>query len=235
MTLEDELRGLQERLGHRFADPHLLEEAVTHRSYANDAGLEFDFERLEFLGDAVLGFLTSTWLYRRYRGRGEGSMSKLKAWLVSEPSLAAAARRLGLGAALRLSVGEERSGGRDRDAILADALEAVLAALYLDGGVEAVQPQIDNLLEWGARRYEAEEALRDAKTRLQELAQARGWDLPEYPDVRVDGPDHARVYTVECRVRGEVLGRGTGGSKKSAQQSAALEALQSLERRDAAD
>lgn len=235
MRPEDELRSLEQRLDHQFADPHLLEEAVTHRSYANDAGLAFDFERLEFLGDAVLGLFASLWLYRHYRGRGEGSMSKLKAWLVSEPSLAAAARRLGLGAALRLSIGEERSGGRDRDAILADALEAVLAALYLDGGVEAVRPRVDDLLEWGMRRYETEEALRDAKTRLQELAQARGWELPEYRDVRVEGPDHARVYTVECRVRGEVLGCGTGGSKKAAQQSAALEALQTLEGHVAAD
>jgi ribonuclease-3 len=225
MSPTDALQDLQERLGHSFTDPHLLEEAMTHPSYANDAGLGYDFERLEFLGDAILGFLTSAWLYRRYRARDEGALSKLKAWLVSAPSLAAAARRLGLGGALRLSVGEERSGGRNRETILADALEAVFAALYLDGGQDAVQPHVDDLLEWGVRRYEQEMALRDAKTRLQEITQARGWDLPEYRDVRVEGPDHARVYTVECWVRGERLSQGSGGSRKAAQQAAAAQAL----------
>lgn len=229
MSEKSALDGLQERLGHAFADPHLLEEAVTHPSYANDAGLNYDFERLEFLGDAVLGFLTSAWLYRRYRGRDEGALSKLKAWLVSAPSLAAAARRLGVGAALRLSVGEERSGGRARETILADALEAIIAALYLDGGEEAVRPHVHDLLEWGVRRYEEEAALQDAKTRLQEVTQSRGWDLPEYRDVRVEGPDHARIYTVECWVKGRRLGQGRGGSRKAAQQAAAAESLRAAE------
>lgn len=216
---------LELRLGHRFGDRSLLEEALTHRSWANDQGTDRDWERLEFLGDAVLGMLVGEWLFRRFASHREGDLSRLKAFLVSAPALADAASTLGLGECVRLSVGEERSGGRERSTILADALEAVLAASYLDAGLETVRRIIEPMLEAGLARWQREESLRDAKTALQEIAQAHGWDLPRYRQTAVEGPDHARTFTIEVWIEGELAGTGRAGSKKAAQQEAAREAL----------
>lgn len=225
----DPLEALQERLGHRFRDRALLEEALTHRSWANDQGVAVDWERLEFLGDSVLGLVAGEWLFRRFTEQREGELSRLKAYLVSEPALADAALMLGLGECLHLSVGEERSGGRRRPAILADALEALLAAIYLDDGLETVRRIVEPILERGLTTWRDELSHRDAKTALQELTQARGWALPKYRQVATEGPDHARIFTVEVWVHGELAGTGRAGSKKAAQQEAAREALRLFE------
>lgn len=227
MRLRRSVTPLEERLGHRFRDRELLVLALTHRSWANEQSREEHYERLEFLGDAVLGLVTAEWLYREHPELPEGQLSKRKAVLVSRPALARHARRLELGGELRLGVGEERSGGRDKSSLLADSLEALFGAVFLDGGLDAVREVIRPLLQ----RTEDERDHRrhqDAKTRLQELTQARGWDLPEYELVAEMGPDHDKTFTVDCRVTGEPRGRGEGRSKKLAEQAAAAAALAAL-------
>lgn len=218
---------LEEALSYRFRSRELLERALTHRSYANERGLPEHNERLELLGDAVLGLVATEWLYRYHPELPEGELSKRKSYLVSAPALAGFASHLGIGRALRLGVGEERSGGRDKPSLLADALEAVLGAVYLDGGLEPVRrivaPFLEQVVEERPRVLDA-----DAKTRLQEELQARGWELPEYCTVREEGPDHDKRFLVECRVRQRSAGRGEGRSKKVAEQRAAAEALEAL-------
>ncbi len=224
---ENALGVLEDRLGHRFERRELLERAVTHRSFANERGTVEHYERLEFLGDSVLGLLAAEWLFRRHPDLAEGQLSKLKAVLVSEPVLARWASRLGVGEALRLGVGEERSGGREKPSLLADALEALLGAVHLDGGLEATRRVVAPLLE--EAMAELPGASHDAKTRLQELAQARGLRLPEYRHVRQEGPDHRKRFTAECWVDGQRVGVGAGHSKKLAEQRAAAGALLLLE------
>lgn len=218
----------EERLGYRFRNRELLEQALTHRSWANEQGWEANYERLEFLGDAVLGLIAAEWLYREHPELPEGRLSKRKAVLVSRPALARHARRFELGDELRLGVGEERSGGRTKASLLADSLEALFGAIFLDGGLDAVRKVIQPLLQ----RTEDEREHRrhqDAKTRLQELTQARGWDLPEYRLLAETGPDHDKTFSVECRVAGERTGLGEGRTKKLAEQAAATAALEVLE------
>jgi ribonuclease-3 len=222
------LASLAERLGHRFERLELLAAAVTHRSFANERGTGENYERLEFLGDAVLGLLTAEWLYERYPEIPEGELSKLKSQLVRTKALVVHAQRLGLGEVLRLGVGEERSGGRDKASLLEDAMEAVLGAIWLDGGVDAARRLVRSCLEHAMEKRET--ILRaDAKTRLQEAVQARGWPLPQYQVSAEEGPDHSKRFHVDCVVRGEILGRGDGRSKKQAQQRAAAEALTALD------
>lgn len=221
-------RELQERLGYQFSDPSLLERAVTHRSYANERGLPGHYERMEFLGDAVLGLVTAEWVFQRHPRRPEGQLSRLKSSLVSARSLATYARRIELGACLRVGVGEERSGGRSKASLLADSLEAVFGAVFLDGGLEAARPVIVRFLEALAEEQERRHA-QDFKTTLQELTQAQGWDLPEYRVAEESGPDHDKRFRLECYVRGELLGLGEGKSKKVAQQVAARAALARLD------
>src|SRR5262249_26970078 len=156
------------------------------------------YERLEFLGDAVLGALAAEWLYRQLPAADEGELSKVKSYLVSEPVLAAFAGELGLGPLLRLGVGEERSRGRDKPSLLADALEAVIGALYLDGGLAVVRRLVTPLLSSGRAAWRADAALRDAKTALQERLQAKGDEPPEYRLIATSGPDHQKRFAVEC-------------------------------------
>lgn len=219
---------LEKRLGYRFRRKNLLTLAITHRSWANEQGTEDHYERLEFLGDAVLGLVASEWLYRELPDLPEGELSKKKAVLVSKPALAAHARRLGLGGALRLGVGEERSGGRQKSSLLANAMEAVFGAVYLDGGFEAAQPVVRAFV---ARAHETrkEELPVDAKTRLQELTQAQGLDLPEYRLIGEEGPDHEKTFRVECLVAGDSVGIGSGRTKKLAEQRAAKAALDAVD------
>ncbi len=217
----------EQKLGHRFKRPELLALAITHRSYANEEGLDSHYERLEFLGDAVLGLVAAEWLYLRHPTRPEGELSRLKSGLVSARSLARLARELGLGRELRLGVGEARSGGREKRSLLADSLEAVFGAVYQDGGMEAARKVIVPLLEELAQEHEG--GLEDAKTALQEVIQARGWELPEYRLAEEIGPDHEKVFRVECLVRGVVAGSGEGRSKKVAEQVAAAAALVQLD------
>lgn len=227
MTADDPLRTLEQRLGYAFRRPELLERALVHRSYAHEQAVGGSYERLEFLGDAVLGLVAAGWLFERNPELTEGRLSKLKSRLVSRPTLAAAAERLELGSLLRLGVGEERSGGRAKASLLADAMEAVLGAVFLDRGFEAARRVAVPLLESVSGEL-ADQRTSDPKTRLQELAQAEGLELPQYLVVEEEGPDHRKRFTVACRVAGREAGRGEGGSKKLAEQRAAAAALAEL-------
>lgn len=218
---------LEKRLDHRFKRPDLLELALTHRSYANEQGVPEHYERLEFLGDAVLGLVTADWLYANHPELPEGELSKLKAQLVSRNTLAKHAEEIELGPALRIGVGEDRSGGRTKASLLADSMEAIFGAIYLDGGLDAARCAILDMLE-GAGTERTQQRVTDAKTELQEVAQALGWDLPEYRLVGAEGPDHNKVFSVECWLNGELAGKGEGPSKKMAEQHAAADALSRL-------
>ena len=219
---------LAQRLGHRFRDMALLDRALTHASRANEADAEErrDNEPLEFLGDAVLGLTVTDLLHRLDPEGSEGRKSRRRAALVSAPSLARRAEALGLPALLRLGRGEEKSGGRAKAALWADAYEAVLAALYLDGGFEAARRFVSDAF---AADVEAPEAASvDAKSRLQEHLQAQGRALPSYSVQREEGPDHSRRFRIECRLDDGTVTVGEGTSKKAAQQAAARQALQRL-------
>lgn len=220
---------------YRFTNPSFLIEALTHKSYVNerrDSGRKHN-ERLEFLGDAVLSLIMSDYLARRYPELSEGALSKLKASLVSEAPLANAARRLDLGARLKLGRGEELSNGRDKTSLLADALEAVIAAVYLDGGFEASRNFTIEVLTDELRHIDIlqeQPGGDDYKTRFQEWCQKRYELLPRYVIVRETGPDHQKVFEVEVQVNDRVFGIGRGHSKKEAEQEAAQRALEEAER-----
>jgi ribonuclease III len=222
-------------LKYQFTDKALLIEALTHKSHVNERKSpdRKHNERLEFLGDAVLSLIVSDHLATRYPHLTEGALSKLKAKLVSETSLADAARRLDLGARLRLGRGEELSKGREKASLLADALEAVIAAVYLDGGLEASRAFTLDVLAEELRRIESLEenpGEGDYKTRFQEWCQRRHELLPQYVTVRETGPDHQKLFEVEVQVAGKVVGVGQGHSKKEAEQVAAQRALEQVER-----
>ncbi|MBH0200802.1 MAG: ribonuclease III [Nitrospira sp.] len=216
---------------YRFSNPSFLIEALTHKSYVNerrDSGCTHN-ERLEFLGDAVLSLIVSDYLTRQYPEFSEGTLSKLKAKLVSEAPLANVARRLELGARLKLGRGEERSNGRDKASLLADALEAVIAAVYLDGGFEASRNFTMEAMTHELRQIEVLQEHPggdDYKTRFQEWCQKRYESLPRYVIVRETGPDHHKVFEVEVQVNDSVFGIGRGLSKKEAEQEAAQRALE---------
>jgi ribonuclease-3 len=226
-----DLSAFEERIGHRFADPQLLERALTHRSRANEdaSGATTDNESLEFLGDAVLGFVMADLLFRDFPQLDEGQKSKIKASLVSTATLGDLARELGLGQYLALGRGEEKTGGRNKQALLADGYEAVIAAVYLDAGVEAARAFI--VREFGERLEDVRSPEfwgRDYKSALQEVVQARDLPLPEYSVAAESGPDHRKIFHVEVRVQGEVMGTARGASKKAAEQEAARLALERL-------
>jgi len=223
----------QQAIGYTFRTPALLEEALTHTSYVNEfkePGSR-DNERLEFLGDAVLALIISDQVAAACPGSTEGALSKLRSHLVSEATLARAARRLGLGRLLRLGRGEERTQGRDKDSILANTLEAVLAAVYQDGGLDAAKTFALNVIGPELREATSREGAPlsgDYKTQLQEWCQQRHGDVPQYMTARESGPDHQKTFEVEVAVQGRVLGRGTGRSKKEAEQAAAQVALEQV-------
>ncbi len=216
------MRELETALGHTFADRSLLETALTHRSYTAEHPGTHN-ERLEFLGDAVLGLAITEAIYRRFEDLPEGKLAKLRASLVNRDELAAVARRLDVGSHLRLGRGEVSSGGREKSSILADAMEALIAAVYLDAGFDvAKRIVLDRWSDAIARRATAP-GKHDYKTRLQELLAESG-RRPVYR-TEGEGPDHARTYRATVTVDGEALGTGAGGSKKQAEQAAAAEAL----------
>jgi ribonuclease III len=223
----EDLAALEARMGYRFRDADLLDLALTHRSFSHESGRPArDNESMEFLGDAVLGLVMASRLFEASRGRRVvGDLARRRAALVSESSLAANAAALGIGAALRLGIGEEGSGGRAKPSLLADALEAVIAAIYLDGGLDAAREFILARFEVSLSIPRAASADLDPKTRLQEKLQARGWPAPAYRVVGTSGPDHERRFTVEVLVRGQSVARGEGASKKAAGVEAAREAL----------
>jgi ribonuclease III len=212
---------LETGLGHRFQRPEHLQVAVTHRSFSPDAP---NNETLEFLGDAVLALAMADLLMRRFPAAREGDLSKLRAGLVNAETLAQKARILELGRWLRLGKGEEKSGGRDKESILAGGYEALLGAVYLDGGYEAARRLVE--LHFAADlTTEAAAGLRDYKTRLQELTQRRFRATPVYELVEESGPDHAKRFVSQLSIAGRTYGRGVGHSKKTAEQAAAMEAL----------
>jgi ribonuclease-3 len=219
---------LEKRLGYRFKRLDLLDLALTHRSWANEQSVPEHYERLEFLGDSVLGLVAAEWLYSQHPELPEGELSKLKGQLVSREALMKHAQELDLGAELKIGVGEDRSGGRTKPSLLADSMEAVFGALYLDGGLEVARKVILPMLE-DAYHEKAREPVVDAKTQLQEFSQALGWDLPEYRLTGASGPDHSKTFVVECWVAGKLAGQGEGSSKKTAEQRAAADALEKLQ------
>jgi len=219
---------MQGQIFHRFKDPELLERALTHKSFANENRVPAHNERLEFLGDAVLGLVISEHLIKNCPDSSEGDLSRLRASIVSEPALAAVARRIGLGSFLLLGKGEELTGGRDKDSLLANCLEALIASIYLDAGNTAVEKFVIRFFEEIIKKTCTAGSTLDYKTELQELCQERLKQLPEYRIVSETGPDHQKQFEVELSVKGEVCGHGIGKSKKEAEQRAAKEALKKL-------
>lgn len=215
-------------LGYTLRDRALLQRALTHRSFSNEKGQEHNYERLEFLGDSVLGLVTAQWLFRRFPGEPEGELAKLKSYLVSAPVLSHFARSIDLGSQLLLGIGEDRSGGREKDSILADGLEAMFGAVFLDGGLDAARQVIEPILERAAQAR-SRISHTDSKTLLQELSQARGWGLPTYVVSSEQGPDHCKIFTIECSIGGNTVASADGRSKKEAAQRAAASALTELD------
>ena len=223
------MEGLEQKLSYRFRDRKLLDEALSHSSYVNEhrgSGI-FSNERLEFLGDSVLGFVTAEFLFRQHPTAPEGDLTRIRAALVCEQSLYEVAQKLELGKYLKLGRGEEAGGGRTRPSILADATEAVFAAVYLDAGMEKAAQLVDLAMDG----YEtSEKGDRDAKSALQEYLQALGEETPTYEIIGQDGPPHARVFTARVlRADGSELGTGTGARKQRAEEAAAQMAMRTLQ------
>ena len=219
---------LEKKLGYSFSNRELLSEALNHSSYANKhrgAGISSN-ERLEFLGDSVLGFVTAEFLFKNYPRLPEGDLTRMRAALVCEQSLYEVAKMLELGQYLKLGKGEEAGGGRERQSILADAVEAVFAAVYLDGGMEQIRGLIHRVL---LSRAPAAEERKDYKTTLQEIVQRKIGQQLTYHMVEESGPDHNKTFVFEVRLNGEPIGRGDGHSKKEAEQAAARDALERQE------
>ena len=226
----ERLHELEQHLDYTFHDLRLLRAALYHSSYANEhrAQSVSSNERLEFLGDAVLGFVTADYLYRKHPDLPEGELTRIRAALVCEDSLHEVAQRLHLGDFLMLGKGEESGGGRHRPSILADAVEAVLAAVYLDGGIDEARALVHRILLEKEPEQVVESRRRDCKTELQELVQRKPNQELRYELVSESGPDHAKVFTVAVMLNGQVVGLGSGHSKKEAEQSAARTALEQM-------
>ena len=226
----ERLHELEQHLDYTFHDLRLLRAALYHSSYANEhrAQSVSSNERLEFLGDAVLGFVSADYLYRKHPDLPEGELTRIRAALVCEDSLHEVAQRLHLGDFLMLGKGEESGGGRHRPSILADAVEAVLAAVYLDGGIDEARALIHRILLEKEPEQVVESRRRDCKTELQELVQRKPNQELRYELVSESGPDHAKVFTVAVMLNGQVVGLGSGHSKKEAEQSAARTALEQM-------
>lgn len=229
MARSDQLDRLEEVLGYQFRDRALLERALTHSSYANEAPKSEavrDNETLEFLGDSILGFLVAEMLFEAFPGFRERQLSKARSHLVSEPSFARFAKELGIGEALLLAPGECRSGGRVRESLLADAFEAVFAAVTLDTGLGAARDVARKLFAGAVAELDPGElSFHDYKTALQELAQGEGKPLPSYRLLSESGPDHLKEFVFEVVYDEELSARGTGATKKEAQRQAAKAAL----------
>jgi ribonuclease-3 len=222
-----DLPEFERRIGYTFQQRDLLTRAITHKSYSHEARSENarHNETLEFLGDSVLGFVIGDMLFRHFPDLDEGALSKMKAYLVSATSLAEKARRFDMGEVILLGVGEERTGGRKKDSLLANLFEAMIAGVFLDGGIEPARILIERSFLDDIKAIDDQDLLfQDYKTALQELAQGKGLPLPEYSVVDEVGPDHDKTFIVEVKV-GSLSTRGEGSSKKEAQQQAAKIAL----------
>ena len=222
------IKDLETAIGYRFRNIQLLQNALTHSSYANERWHNslLSNERLEFLGDSVLGMLVAEYLYKTFPNRPEGELTRMRADMVCEQTLAAAANRIGIGEHLLLGHGEEQGGGRKRNSILADAMESVIAACFLDGGIEAALRVVQQfiLVEVPVKKMHNV----DYKTQLQELVQQKKNQVLSYTLVGQSGPDHDKVFEVEVALNGSVVGRGTGSSKKRAEQDSARAAIEKL-------
>ena len=218
------LTELQERIGYRFRQEGMLRQALTHSSYANERHMKrfSDNERLEFLGDAVLEVVSSDFLYKNYPELSEGDLTKLRASIVCEPTLALCTRELSLGEYLMLSHGESQNGGRERNSILSDAMEAVIGAIYLDGGFAPASEFIHRFI---LTDIEHKKLFYDSKTILQELVQGTYEEPLSYALLSEEGPDHDKRFLVAARIGGRTVGTGEGHTKKAAEQQAAYQAL----------
>ena len=220
-----ELFEFEEKLGYSFKDKSLLELALTHSSYANENKLKKNNERFEFLGDSVLGFVTAEYLFTEYKNRPEGEMTKLRAAVVCEKSLFKFAEQIDLGKYILLGRGEDSTGGRNRPSVVSDAFEAVVAAIYLDGGMEAVKPYILRFIKDAVKR---EASFKDNKSLLQEEIQKVKGNILTYEEVGEEGPDHDKTFIFKVSLNGELIGEGKGKSKKEAEQNAAGSALEKI-------
>ena len=222
--MNNKIKELQEKLGYKFNNESILIRALSHSSYVNENHSVGDSnERLEFLGDSVLGFITAENFFKNYKNLPEGELTKLRAATVCEKSLAGFARQLELGKYLLLGKGEILTGGRERPSIQADAFEAIIAAIYLDGGMEAARVFVLKYIDEAIRR---QQSVKDYKTMLQEVVQKNPGEFVEYVLAGETGPDHDKRFEVEVHLNSNVIGRGIGRSKKRAEQEAAREALE---------
>jgi len=226
--MQGELSVLEERLGYSFGDPALIGQALVHSSYANEKGPRHlsSYERLEFLGDAVLQLIISDYLYARYPDFPEGELTKLRSRIVCEATLVACAKALGLGEYMSFGRGEEMTGGRERASILADCFEAVVAAIYLDGGMSSARSFVLRNMERKVMDAVMGKIFIDYKTRLQEVIQARKITQIRYQVVGEQGPDHSKTFEMHVLINDQVVGTGSGRSKKEAEQMAAKMALE---------
>ncbi len=213
----------EKKIGYEFKDKSLLKRALTHSSYANEKGTGLDNERLEFLGDSVLGFITAEYLFEHYKDKAEGDLTKKRAYAVCEKTLFGYAEKIGLGEMILLGKGEEITGGRQRPSVVSDAFEAVIAAIYLDGGIENAKKFVLPFIEIAS---EARPVFKDYKSTLQEVLQQNPTEKFEYIVVGESGPDHNKEFIVEVHLNSNVIGRGVGSSKKRAEQQAAKSALE---------
>ena len=222
-----DLNELEKRCGYTFQDKNLFHRALTHSSYANEHKKDKAVcnERLEFLGDAVLEVVSSDFLYHKYPEKPEGELSKIRASLVCEPTLAYCAADLELGSYLLLGKGEEATGGRERNSVVSDAMEALIGSIYLDGGFANAKEFVLNFI---LNDIEHKQLFYDSKTILQEIVQENGTQPVEYILTKEEGPDHNKNFTVEARVNGKVMGQGSGHTKKAAEQAAAYQAIRVL-------
>ena len=222
------IKELETAIGYRFRNISLLQNALTHSSYANERWHNslLSNERLEFLGDSVLGMLVADYLYRTFPNRPEGELTRMRADMVCEQTLAAVAEKIGLGQHLMLGHGEEQGGGRNRNSILADAMESVIAACFLDGGLEAALQIVQRFILVEVPVTKLHNA--DYKTQLQELVQQKKNQVLSYSLVGQSGPDHDKKFDVEVMLNGKVVGSGSGSSKKRAEQDAARVAIENL-------
>ena len=222
------IKDLENAIGYRFKNIQLLQNALTHSSYANERWHNslLSNERLEFLGDSVLGMLVAEYLYRTFPDRPEGELTRMRADMVCEQTLAGAANKIGIGEHLLLGHGEEQGGGRSRNSILADAMESVIAACFLDGGIQAALKVVQQFILVEVPVTKLHNV--DYKTKLQELVQQKKNQVLSYALVGESGPDHDKHFEVEVSLNGKVVGSGSGSSKKRAEQSAAASAMENL-------
>lgn len=221
---EERMAKLEEKIGYQFNNRSLLRQALTHSSYANEQKINKtgDYERLEFLGDAVLEMVSSDHIYRQNPDMTEGKMTKQRSSIVCEPALAFCAREIGLEQYILLGKGEETTGGRGRDSIISDVMEAVIGAIYLDSGIEEARAYIHRVI---LSDLEHKQLFYDAKTILQEEVQKENKGTLRYELIREDGPEHDKIFVVDAMIDDVKVGSGTGHSKKAAEQKAAYEAL----------